>query len=102
MSRMAVWKELLGGTRFGSADQPEHWAWTNRRWLMDSDALSSKALGWDQRDFGLAEIHCKAMGSRMRSRLGSKALAREALTRKAQTFAQTFVHEKVSEYGRRL
>ena len=57
------------------------------------------------------------MGSRMRSRLGSKALAkealarrplvrkilaREALARKTQTFAQTFVHEKVSEYGRRL
>ena len=56
------------------------------------------------------------MGSRMRFRLGSKALAkealarrplvrkilaREALTRKAQTFAQTFVREQVSEYGRR-
>ena len=24
MSRMAVWKEQLGGTGFGSADQPEH------------------------------------------------------------------------------
>ena len=76
------------------------------------------------RDTGLARIHCSnAMGSRMRSQLGSKALAkealakeealarrplvrevlaREALARKAQTFAQTFVHEKVSEYGRRL
>ena len=56
------------------------------------------------------------MGSRMRSRLGSKALAKEALARrplvrkilaretlarKAQTFAQTFVREQVSEYGRR-
>jgi len=39
--------EALAG--FGSADQPEHWAWTDQRWLMDSDALSSKALGWDQR-----------------------------------------------------
>ena len=27
MSRMAVWKERLGGTGFGSADQPEKWAW---------------------------------------------------------------------------
>ena len=26
MSRMAVWKERLGGTGFGSADQPERWA----------------------------------------------------------------------------
>ena len=49
MSRMAVWKERLGGTGFGSADQLEHWVWTDRRWLMDSDALSSKALGWNQR-----------------------------------------------------
>ena len=68
------------------------------------------------RGTGLAGIHCKAMGSRMRSRLGSKAqakealdrrplvrkiLAREALARKAQIFAQTFVREQVSEYGRR-
>ena len=69
------------------------------------------------RGTGLAGIHCTAMGSRMRSRLGSKALAkealarrgllvrkilaREALARKAQTFAQTFVREQVSEYDRR-
>ena len=73
--------------------------------------LGSEVLVW------LAEIHRKAMGSRMRSRLGSKALAKEALARrplvrkirarnalartKAQTFAQTFVREQVSEYGRR-
>ena len=31
MSRMAVWKERLGGTGFGSADQPEHRAWTDRK-----------------------------------------------------------------------
>ena len=49
MSRMAVRKERLGGTGFGSADQPEHWAWTDRRRLMDSDALSPKVMGWDQR-----------------------------------------------------
>jgi hypothetical protein len=49
MSRMAVWKEQLGGTGFGSADKPEHWAWTDRRRLMDSDALSPKVMGWDQR-----------------------------------------------------
>jgi len=24
-------------------------AWTDRRWLIDSDALNSKALGWDRR-----------------------------------------------------
>ena len=50
MSRMAVRKERLGGTGFGSADQPEHWAWMERRrLLMDSDALSPKVMGWDQR-----------------------------------------------------
>jgi hypothetical protein len=64
------------------------------------------------RGTGLAGIHCTAMGSRMRSRLGSKALAKEALARrplvrkilaretlarKAQTFAQTFVREQVSD-----
>ena len=26
MSRMAVWKQRLGGARFGSADQAEYWA----------------------------------------------------------------------------
>ena len=72
--------------------------------------LGSEVLVW------LAGIHRKAMGSRMRSRLGLKALAKEALARrplvrkilaretlarKAQTFAQTFVREQVSEYGRR-
>ena len=49
---MAVWKERLGGTGFGSADQPEHWARTDRskaRWLMDSDALRMKVMGWDER-----------------------------------------------------
>ena len=35
MSRMAVWKEQLGGIEF--------------IWLVDSDVLSSKALGWDRR-----------------------------------------------------
>ena len=35
MSRMAVWKERLGGTGFGSADQPEHWAWTDRSKMAD-------------------------------------------------------------------
>ena len=78
----AVWKERLGGTGFGSADQPEHWAWTDQRWLMDSDALSSKR--WNGiRGTGLAGIHCKAMSSRMRYRLGSKALAKEALAKEA-------------------
>ena len=50
---MAVRKEWLGGTGFGSADQPEHRAWTDRRWLTDSDALSSKALDFklDQRNW---------------------------------------------------
>ena len=63
--------------------------------------LGSEVLVW------LAGIHRKAMGSRMRSRLGSKALARRPLVRKMlareapATEAQTFVHEQVSEYGRR-
>ena len=48
ISRMAVWKELLEGTRFGSADQPEHWAWTHRRCLMDSDALGYTVKRWAQ------------------------------------------------------
>ena len=72
--------EELGG--FGSADLAEHWAWTDQRWLMDSDALSSKR--WNGiRGNGLAGIHCKAMSSRMRSRMGSKALAKEALAKEA-------------------
>ena len=35
MSGMAVRKERLGGTGFGSADQPEHWAWTDRSKMAD-------------------------------------------------------------------
>ena len=77
MSRMAVWKEQLGGTGFGSADQPEHWAWTDRRRLMDSDALSPKVMGWDQRFWaGSDQI---ALGSEA---LSGKALARRPLVRK--------------------
>ena len=60
---------------------------------MDSDALSSKALGLD-RGTGLAGIHCKAMGSRMRSRLGSKALAKEALFRRPQDTGQRGADQK--------
>ena len=35
MSRVAVRKERLGGTGFGSADQLEHWAWTDRSNMAD-------------------------------------------------------------------
>ena len=64
--------------------------------------LRSEVMGW------LGYTVKRAMGSRMRSRLGSKAqakealdrrplvrkiLARETLARKAQTFAQTFVRD---------
>ena len=76
--------ERLGGTLFGSADQPEHWAWTDRRWLLDSDALSLKSRCWAGiRNTGLTGISCKAMGSEMRSRLGSKTLGSEALVGEA-------------------
>ena len=73
MSRMAVWKEQLGGTGFGSADQPEHWAWTDRRRLMDSDALRSK-----QGD----ELGSDVLGWLGSNALGSEALAGEALARR--------------------
>ena len=64
MSRMAVWKEQLGGTGFGSADQPEHWAWTDRNMA-----------------YGLrcAELKGAGLGSKA---LGSEALAKEALARR--------------------
>ena len=67
-SRMAVWKEQPGGTGVGSADQSEHWAWTDRRRLMDSDALSSKV-----------------MGSEVLGWLGSNALRSEVLVGEAGT-----------------
>ena len=70
-SRMAAWKEQPGGTGFGSADQPEHRAWTDRRRLMDSDALSSKVMGSEV-------LGC--LGSNV---LGSEALARKALATEA-------------------
>ena len=35
MSRMAMRKERLRGTGFGSADQPEHWALTDRSKMAD-------------------------------------------------------------------
>jgi hypothetical protein len=38
-SRMAVWKEQLGGNGFGSTDQPEHWAWTDPRSMAKQSAL---------------------------------------------------------------
>ena len=78
MSRMAVWKEQLGGTGFGSADQPEHWAWTERRRLMDSDALSPKVMGWDQSKV-LGWLGSNALGSEA---LAGKARARRPLVRK--------------------
>ena len=66
MSKMAVWKERLGGTGFGSADQPEHWAWTDQRWLMDSDALSSKMAD----GLGCAELKGAGLGSEVLGWLG--------------------------------
>ena len=74
MSRMAVWKEQLGGTGLGRADQPEHWAWTDRSKMADGlrcaepegDWLGSEVLGW--------------LGS---NALGSEALAGKALARRA-------------------
>ena len=54
MSRMAMRKERLRGTGFGSADQPEHWALTDRSKMADGlrcaefkgAGLESKVLGW--------------------------------------------------------
>ena len=54
MSKMAVWKERLGGTGFRSADQPEHWAWTGGSKMDDGlgcaelkgAGLGSEVLGW--------------------------------------------------------
>jgi len=85
MSKMAVWKERLGGTGFRNADQPEHWAWTDQRWLMHGlrcaelkgAGLGSEVLGW------LGYTVRREAQARMRSRLvGSKALAKEALARR--------------------
>ena len=50
-------------------------------------------IGWDRRRW--PRRRCQKTAA------VRKILAREALTRKAQTFAQTFVREQVSEYGRR-
>ena len=92
---MAVWRGRLGGTGFGSADQPEHWAWTDRRWLMNSDALNSKQGAWlGSKALGSEVLAKEALARRL---LVRKMLARDALARKAQTC----VHEQVSEYGRR-
>ena len=53
MSRMAVWKERLGGTGLGSADQPEHRAWTYRKMAyglkcvkLKGDGLGLEVLSW--------------------------------------------------------
>ena len=46
MSRMAVRKERLGGTGFGSADQPEQLAWTDRSKMADGlRCAESKGVG---------------------------------------------------------
>ena len=58
MSRMAVWKQRLGGARFGSADQAEYWA-------------------------GISCKHCNAMSSEILAGLGSKALGTKVLAREA-------------------
>ena len=85
MSRMAVRKERLGGTGFGSADQPEYWAWTDRSSMADGLRCAEfKDSGLGLRGTGLAGIRWKAMGSEMRSRLaGKEALAKEALVKDA-------------------
>ena len=77
MSRMAVWKEWLGGAGFGSADQPEHWAWTDRNMAYglrcaepEGNGLGSEVLGW---------LGSNALGS---DALAGKALARRPLVRK--------------------
>ena len=75
---MAVWKEQLGGTGFGSADQPEHWAWTDRRRLMDSDALSPKVTDWLEAEV-LGWLGSNGLGSEA---LAGKAVARRPLVRK--------------------
>jgi hypothetical protein len=58
--RMAVWKQRLGGARFGSADQAEYWA------------------GYAVSNAMILEIRA-GLGSKA---LGSEALAREALARR--------------------
>ena len=84
MSRMAVWKERLGGTGFGSADQPEHRAWTDRKMDYGLKQMRSAQRRWAWiRGAELAEICCKAMGSEMHFRLESKALGSEALAKEA-------------------
>ena len=81
---MAVRKERLGGTGFGSADQPEYWAWTDRSSMADGLRCAEfKGSGLDLRGTGLAGIRWKAMGSEMRSRLGKEALVEDALAKKA-------------------
>ena len=98
MSRMAVWKERLGGTGFGSADQPEHWAWTDRSKMADGLRCAEfKGAGQG----GAGQGGAGQGGAGQKTAAVRKILAREALTRKAQTFAQTFAREQVSEYGRR-
>ena len=78
--------------------------------------LTQRRWAWI-RGAELAEICCKVMGSEMHFRLesnalGSEALAKEALARRLLVRkmlardalarkAQIFVHEQVSEYGRR-
>ena len=81
---MAVWKERLGGTGLGSEALISQSTGRGRieRWLMDSNAFSSEALAKE------------ALARRL---LVRKMLARDVLARKAQIF----VHEQVSECGRR-
>ena len=90
---MAVWKEQFGGTEFGSADQPEHWAWTDRKMAYGLRCAELKGAG-----MGSKALAKEALARRPLIR---RILAREALANKVQIFAQTFVRDQVSEYGRR-
>jgi hypothetical protein len=85
MSRMAVRKERLGGTGFGSADQPEHWAWTDRSNMADGlrrAEFKGAGLGLEVLEW-LGSAGATAIGSEMRSRLGKEVPAKEALVKDA-------------------
>ena len=104
--------EALGSEALIS--QSTGWAWTDRRWMMDSErcaelkgaGLGSEVLGWLGYAVRRGAQRCVLGWDRRcwpskealaRRPLVIKMLAREALARKAQTF----VYEQVSEYGRR-
>ena len=78
MSRMAVWKEQLGRTGFGSADQPVRALGLDGSKVAnglrcaepEGDGLGSEVLGW---------LGSNALGSEA---LAGKALARRPLVRK--------------------